>query len=207
MAEGVKTALGEAVSEHRAAALQPQRDLFDAMGARTELDEAIAAARSNEAILEQAWREEEARRERDETAQAGPRGPGRPKGARNLRTEEAARFYVRRHGDPLEQAVKLGAIPILARGVLEALAQRLGCTRLEAAKFWASNNQAVMPFIRPRLGSLELRPAGSPESDEAVTWEHWDYIDGELVDKTITEDKAIEAQDVAAEITTEAAAE
>jgi hypothetical protein len=115
---------------------------------RTELDDAVAAAQSDAQIVEEAWHQ--AQDERD------PARRGRKPGSRNMRTEEAARYYVRRHGDPLEQAVKLGAIPILAKGVLEALAQRLACTKLEAAKFWASNNQAVMPYLRPRLTAVHF---------------------------------------------------
>jgi hypothetical protein len=45
----------------------------------------------------------------------GSRGPGRPVGARNKRTDEAARFYMSRFGDPLSR-VEIAAIPILAQG-------------------------------------------------------------------------------------------
>jgi hypothetical protein len=84
--------------------------------------------------------------------------------------------------------------------VLEALAQRLNCTKLEAAKFWASNNQAVMPYLKPRLATVTLQPAGSPDSTEAVFWNDWHYIDGRLVDDSTTEAKTEEAQQIAGEI-------
>jgi hypothetical protein len=57
----------------------------------------------------------------------GSRGPGRPVGARNKRTDEAARFYMSRFGDPLARGVEIAAIPILAQGgrVLRELASVL----------------------------------------------------------------------------------
>jgi hypothetical protein len=205
MSDGVKTALSQARQAHRDSPgpPAPQGELFADLASRTELDAAIDQARSDEAIVEEAWRQAEAEHQVELGELNGgdsSRGPGRPKGARNLRTEEAARFYIRRHGDPLEVAVRLGAIPILAAGVLEALARRLACTKLEAAKFWASNNQAVMPYLRPRLAAITVYPQGSPNSSEAVAWEPWDYIDGELVDPTVNQEKALEAQVSAAEL-------
>jgi hypothetical protein len=158
MADGVKTALSEAVAAHRDGngAASHQGELFALPASRrTELDEAIVAAQSDAAIVEEAWHQAQEEQEGRK---------GRKRGTRNMRTEEAARYYIRRHGDPLEQAVKLGAIPILAKGVLEALAQRLNCTKLEAAKFWASNNQAVMPYLKPgqRARRADLGPGRFP---------------------------------------------
>jgi hypothetical protein len=49
---------------------------------------------------------------------------GRPQGARNKRTDEAARLYMQRFGDPLARAIEIAAIPILADGVLAAFANR-----------------------------------------------------------------------------------
>ena len=49
------------------------------------------------------------------------RGPGRPVGARNKRTDEAARFYKARFGDPLARGIEISALPILANGVLVEL--------------------------------------------------------------------------------------
>lgn len=211
MVNGVKTALNQALEAHREqdGAVTRQGELFALPASRrTELDEAIAAAQSDQAIVDQAWREAEAELDQRQAAvqadqalelEEGARRRGRPKGSRNLRTEEAARFYIRRHGDPLEQAVKIGAIPILAKGVLEALAQRLGCSKLDAAKWWSSNSQGVMPYIRPKLGSIEIIPPGSPNSDEVMIWDPWNYIDGELVDNTVSEPKTLEAQEKAAD--------
>lgn len=53
------------------------------------------------------------------TPEAARRGPGRPPGARNKRTEILAAHYVRRHGDPLE------ALIALAMGSIEHTATEL----------------------------------------------------------------------------------
>jgi hypothetical protein len=63
------------------------------------------------------------------------RGPGRPPGSRNLSTLTMAKVYMAEHGDPLRRGVQIAAMPILAHGVLEGLAQRLQCTRFDAAKW------------------------------------------------------------------------
>ena len=47
------------------------------------------------------------------------RGPGRPKGARNRRTEVLARYYLERHGDPLE------ALLVMGMGSLEHTAEEM----------------------------------------------------------------------------------
>jgi hypothetical protein len=39
---------------------------------------------------------------------AARKGPGRPKGAKNKRTEALAAYYMRRHGDPLEALLVMG---------------------------------------------------------------------------------------------------
>jgi hypothetical protein len=87
---------------------------------------------------------------------------GRPAGARNKRTDEAARFYMARHGDPLERGVAISSLPLLAKGVLEGLAERLGCTRHEAAKFWSNVYAATLPFVHQRLATLTLKNPGAP---------------------------------------------
>ena len=104
------------------------------------LSDAIAEARS-----------EELQRERSETGpfdlfeangsvQSAPvpvvnghQGPGRPVGARNKRTNEAARFHMSRFGDPLARGIEIAAIPILAQGgrVLLKLSEVLGMSRAD----------------------------------------------------------------------------
>jgi hypothetical protein len=86
----------------------------------------------------------------------GSRGPGRPVGARNKRTDEAARFYMSRFGDPLARGVEIAAIPILAQDgrVLRELAGVLGMTRSDAAKWWASIYAATLPAMFHSLSYL-----------------------------------------------------
>jgi hypothetical protein len=114
---GHKQALAEAIAEARAEELQRQQnearqfDLFAAFG----------GVQSTQVTV----------------ANGGSRGPGRPLGARNKRTDEAARFYMSRFGDPLARGIEIAAIPILAPGVLPELAKVLGMNRAEAAKWWS----------------------------------------------------------------------
>ena len=160
-------------------------------GHKTALEEAVAAARA-----------EEAARGPDQSdlflldenlvpvlpapppVELGANGSkrGRPPGARNLRTDQASRWYMARHGDPLERGIAISALPVLAAGVLEGLAARLGCSRHDAAKFWVSVYTATLPFIHQRLASLEVKQQGSLGSGDPVMWTFSD--DGELVDVT-----------------------
>lgn len=108
------------------------------------------------------------------------RGPGRPPGARNRRTDEMSRWFIARTGrDPLEHAIEVAGLPILAPGVLEGLAERLGMTRPEAAKFWASCLSTTLPFCHQRLSQLEVKPPGAPGSGQPVTWT---FSDGQVID-------------------------
>ena len=78
---------------------------MDLRGEKAALDEAIAEARQRE--LQELPRQlglfgeeqtETAEHEQNGTALA-TRGPGRPLGSRNKRTDEAARFYIGLYGD------------------------------------------------------------------------------------------------------------
>ena len=42
------------------------------------------------------------------------RGPGRPPGARNKRTDELSRWFIAKHGgrDPLEFMISIGGLPV-----------------------------------------------------------------------------------------------
>jgi hypothetical protein len=163
---GAKTALDAAVAEARQRELQAgpaQLGLFEAGGAPTT-DRGGAEGGENE---------------RPEGGQAVARRMGRPPGARNRRTDEAARIYMAEFGDPLRRGVAISALPILADGVLEGLARRLGCSRLEAARWWSAIYSATMPFIHTRLAALEIKPAGSPDADPV----QWSFSDeGDLID-------------------------
>ena len=111
---------------------------------------------------------------------------GRRPGSRNRRTDQLAAWYIQRNDgrDPLERGVEISGLPILARGVLEGLAERLGCTRHEAAKFWASILATTLPFIHQRQAALEVRPSGAPGSGQPILWE---MEDGQLIDGTHTD--------------------
>jgi hypothetical protein len=76
---------------------------------------------------------------------------------------------MQRHGDPLERGIAVASLPVLAKGVLDGLAERLGCTRHEAAKWWASVYSATLPFVHQRLATLTVKPEGAP-GGEPVRW-------------------------------------
>jgi class 3 adenylate cyclase len=115
----------------------------------------------------------------------GSRGPTRSHGVRKRRMEQAARFYVDQHGDPLERGIMISALPILADGVLERLRRILGFdTNREAANFWLRVYSATLPFIHPRLATLTADPPGTPHG-EVFSWTVSN--DGDLVDITPNE--------------------
>jgi hypothetical protein len=127
---------------------------------------------------------------------------GRPPGARNKRTDEAARLYMQRFGDPLARAIEIAAIPILADGVLAAFAKQIGApSRFEAFKAWASINASAMPFSHQRLtghadfpasyralATLTVKPAGSPDGEPVEL--AWSYAEDEVLEHLeLTHDK------------------
>jgi hypothetical protein len=111
----------------------------------------------------------------------GSRGPGRPLGAHNKRTDEASRFYKSRFGDPLGRGVEIAAIPILAQGghVLLELSKVLGMSRADAAKWWAGIYAATLPYIHQRLATLTVKPEGSPEGEPIAL--PWSYTEDEIL--------------------------
>jgi hypothetical protein len=126
---------------------------------------------------------------------AAQRGRGRPVGARNRRTDEAARFYCSRFGDPLSRAIEVATLPILAPGVLPELAKVLGCERFEAAKWWAGVLASSLPYTHQRLATLTVKPQGSPDGEPVIL--PWAYgadqtIEGDL-DLLTTEEEQQEA--------------
>jgi hypothetical protein len=154
-------ALAEAIAEVRAEELQRERnearqfDLFEAFGGVQSTQVAVV--------------------------NGGSRGPGRPLGAHNKRTDEASRFYKSRFGDPLGRGVEIAAIPILARDgeVLGKLAQVLGMTRPDAAKWWAGIYAATLPYIHQRLATLTVKPEGSPDGEPVAL--PWSYAEDEVL--------------------------
>jgi hypothetical protein len=122
----------------------------------------------------------------DEAAQPGHRhrGPGRPIGARNRRTDELARWYIAQNDGrhPLQRGIEIAGLPILAKGILEGLAERLGMSRADAAKFWANVLSTTLPYVAQRQAQLEIRNPGAPGSGQPILWTLTE--EGELIDAT-----------------------
>lgn len=66
---------------------------------------------------------------------------GRPKGARNKRTEALARYLVQQHGDPLV------ALASLYGRATDALAAELGCKPIEALALQVKAAAEVAPYV------------------------------------------------------------
>jgi hypothetical protein len=158
---GHKQALAEAIASARAEELKSlaedlgQLDLFDAAGTAQSTHVTVVNGQSR---------------------------MGRPIGARNKRTDEAARFYMSRFGDPLARGVEIAAIPILAQNghILTELAKVLGMSRPDAAKWWAGIYSATLPYIRQRLATLTVKPEGSPDGEPIPL--PWSYAEDEVLD-------------------------
>lgn len=92
-------------------------------------------------------------------ARAGvKRGPGRPPGARNRRTEELARYILERYRDPLVGLASIVSTPI------EQLAADLGCKKVDAADFWRKCASELLPYVhqrKPQALQVDGRSAGA----------------------------------------------
>lgn len=104
---------------------------------------------------------------------AAKRGPGRPSGAKNKRTEALAGYYLRRHGDPLEALLTLGmgslehtavefgsAIAALkARGIrlaVDAKGRELsGIDIAEVMKLKVRALEAALPYLHARRAPVD----------------------------------------------------
>jgi hypothetical protein len=73
------------------------------------------------------------------------RGPGRPPGRRNRRTEERANYLLSRYPSPLEGLAQIAAMPVAE------LAKRLGCTPLEALQEQRLSRIALAPYVHARM--------------------------------------------------------
>jgi hypothetical protein len=161
MAEtGSRQALAEAVAEARAEELkrtdeeQGQLDLFDPPSAVQGTQVAVVN---------------------------GHRGPGRPLGARNKRTDEASRIYMSRYGDPLARVIEIAGLPILAPGVLPAFQKLIGApSRFEAFKQWQVSARDALPYSHTRLATLTVKPAGSPDGEPISL--PWSFAEDEVLE-------------------------
>lgn len=92
------------------------------------------------------------------------RGPGRPKGARNLTTKQYARWLQQYVGDPLIPAQRVAVLDILDPETVQKLAQTWGCDRAEAVDKWTRINQGVMDYNHSRQPrAIHLSP-GDPQA-------------------------------------------
>ena len=106
------------------------------------VDEALAARLEHQMTL---WptpaRIEEALAD-DATAER--RGPGRPPGSRNKRTDEWAEWILGRHTSPLDFLATVYTRPV------EMLALELGCKRLEALKLQVVAAKELAPYVHQK---------------------------------------------------------
>jgi len=73
------------------------------------------------------------------------RGPGRPAGSRNRRTEQTVAFLLSRHRDPREVLIEL------AEANVADLAALLGCSLFEAAQEKRLAAIGVLPYVAARV--------------------------------------------------------
>lgn len=73
------------------------------------------------------------------------RGPGRPPGARNRRTERTVAFLLARHRDPREVLLELAEANVADLAVL------LGCTLYQAAQEKRLAAIGVLPYVAQRM--------------------------------------------------------
>lgn len=129
-------------------------------------------------------------------------GRGRPKGARNRRTDEMVRYLNTFGSGPLVGLARVvNAIQFGADGLPDfaELASALGMKRKEAAQFWQTCAVQLAPYMHQKLpmaidvtgdsaGSLVVvnfgAQQGEPESDlnELLGGHLGEIIDGEIVD-------------------------
>jgi len=72
------------------------------------------------------------------------RGPGRPKGAKNRRTEEWAAYILSQYRSPLIVLAELYSMPV------DELAAELQCEKLDAVKIQKDAAAALAPYVHQR---------------------------------------------------------
>lgn len=75
----------------------------------------------------------------------GKRGPGRPAGARNRKTEDFARFLLSRHASPLQVMAETYSRPV------QDLAAELGCSVAEAFKLQLLAARELAPYLHGKM--------------------------------------------------------
>lgn len=84
---------------------------------------------------------EQPRTERGQVLAVLRRGPGRPAGARNKRTERTLNWLMSRHGDPRERALAFCDMAIADIAVM------LNCTLIQAAVEQRLMIQTILPYV------------------------------------------------------------
>ena len=84
-----------------------------------------------------------------------PRGPGRPQGAKNRRTDLVASYLVDRFGDPLTAAMATASMPLRdlvreLREVASDVGMKLGATVMDVARFQRDCRNDTLPFIHAK---------------------------------------------------------
>ena len=72
------------------------------------------------------------------------RGPGRPKGSKNRRTEEWTRFIQAQYGAPLEELARV------MQGGPAALARQLGVDLVDGWDRWLRVTEAILPYLHQK---------------------------------------------------------
>lgn len=98
-----------------------------------------------EAEAEQLGLFEEPVTEKGQALAVRKRGPGRPPGARNRRTERTVAFLLSRHRDPREVLCEI------AEANMYDLAAMLGCTVLQAMQEKRLAAIGVLPYVAARI--------------------------------------------------------
>ena len=109
------------------------------------------------------------------TPRPGQRGRGR-------RSQEWIDHLISsgRYSSPLEKLLAYGNVPIIE------LAKSLGCDYMAAAQFQVKCLEIVLPFLHPRLSSVEVRPAGDPLSGQSSTLS---ILGGAIIEHTLENDE------------------
>jgi len=115
------------------------------------------------------------------------RGPGRPKGSRNRRTDEWVNFLLSRYQSPLVVLAETYSRPVAV------LAAELNCDIIEAARIQLQAAKELAPYLHQKLpmadtdgqqGAVELTFRVSPEMAQALEADHEGvyHLDGEVLD-------------------------
>jgi hypothetical protein len=94
-------------------------------------------------------------------APAAKRGPGRPPGARNKRTQQLAAYYLGRYGDPLEALLAMGSGDLAhTHAALRAAGTATGLavgdlTVMDLLRFKRDCLETVLPYLHARLAPTD----------------------------------------------------